>query len=45
MKDLKQEIIKFNYDKNFDFNNFFISKSNKHIFDLLDKWPKWEKNF
>ena len=23
----------------------FISESNKHIFDLLNNWPKWEKNF
>ena len=45
MNDLKQEIIKFNYDENLGYNDFYLSKSNKHIFDLLDKWPKWEKNF
>ena len=45
MKDMNQEIIKFNYDGNFKEDDFYVSKSNKQIFDLLKKWPKWEKNF
>ena len=45
MKDINQEIIKFNYDGNFKEDDFYVSKSNKQIFDLLNKWPKWEKNF
>ena len=45
MKDLDQQIIKFNYDKNFKDDDFFVSKSNQHIINLLNKWPKWEKNF
>ena len=45
MKDLNQEIIKFDYDQNFGNDDFYISKSNKHIFDFLNHWPKWEKNF
>ena len=45
MKDINQQIIKFNHDTNLSKENFFISKSNKHIFDFLNKWPKWEKNF
>ena len=45
MRDLNQEIIKFNYEQNFRDDDFYVSKSNKHIFDLLNKWPKWEKNF
>ena len=45
MKDLNQSIIKFGYEENFKDQDFFISKSNKHIFNLLDVWPKWEKNF
>ena len=45
MKDMDQEIIKFNYDGNFKEDDFYVSKSNKQIFDLLNKWPKWEKNF
>ena len=45
MRDLNQEIIKFDYGQNFTDDDFYVSKSNKHIFDLLIKWPKWEKNF
>ena len=45
MRDLNQEIIKFDYDKNFRDDDFYVSKSNKHVYDLLNKWPKWEKNF
>ncbi len=45
MKDLNQEIIKFNFDENFDKNDFYVSKSNKHIYNLIHIWPKWEKNF
>ena len=45
MKDLNQEIIKFDYSQNFTDDDFYVSKSNKHVFDLLNKWPKWEKNF
>ena len=45
MKDLNQSIIKFNYDQNFTDDDFYVSNSNKHIFLLLNKWPKWEKNF
>ena len=45
MKDLNQTIIKFGYEENFKDQDFFISNSNKHIFNLLDAWPKWEKNF
>ena len=45
MKYIGQEIIKFNYDGNFKEDDFYVSKSNKQIFDLLNKWPKWEKNF
>ena len=45
MKDLNQEIIKFDYEQNFKDDDFYVSKSNKHIFDLLNQWPRWEKNF
>ncbi len=45
MKDMNQEILKFNYEKNFTNDDFYITKSNKHIIDLLDTWPRWEKNF
>ena len=45
MRDLNQQIIKFDFEQNFKDEDFYVSNSNKHIFDLLNKWPKWEKNF
>ena len=45
MKDLNQQIIKFDYDQNFKDADFYVSKNNEHIFNLFNKWPKWEKNF
>ena len=45
MRDLDQTIIEFNYDKNFKNDDFYLSKSNKHVFDFLNIWPKWERNF
>ena len=45
VRDIDQQLIEFNFEKNFRHNDFFVSKSNKHIFNLLNSWPNWEKNF
>jgi len=45
MRDLSQKVINFGYDQNFNYEDFYVSKSNQHILKLFDKWPKWEKNF
>ena len=45
MTNLNQLIIKFDYEQNFKDDDFYVSSSNRHIFNLLNKWPKWEKNF
>ena len=45
MKNYNQQIIKFDYHQNFKDDDFYVSISNEHIFDLLNEWPKWEKNF
>ncbi len=45
MKNLNQQILKFNYNQNFTDDDFYVSKSNEHVFDFLNKWPLWEKNF
>ena len=45
MKNLNQLIIKFDYEQNFKDDDFYVSDSNKHIFTLLNQWPRWEKNF
>ena len=45
MKDLNQQILSFNYEQNFKYQDFYVSKSNEYSFKLLNSWPKWEKNF
>ena len=45
MKELDQQLIKFEHKENFEYEDFYVSSSNKHIFELFNKWPKWEKNF
>jgi chromosomal replication initiation ATPase DnaA len=45
MNNLNQLIINFDYEQNFTDDDFYVSSSNNHIFSLLNKWPKWEKNF
>ena len=44
MKDLNQLLLKFNQKQNFNYDDFFVSKSNFFAFELIEKWPKWEKN-
>ena len=45
MNDFKQQIIKFDYNKNFNYEDFYISKCNEHVMSYLEMWPQWEKNF
>ena len=45
MRDINQKIIKFNYEKNLKSDDFFTSTSNKHVYNFLNSWPNWEKNF
>ena len=45
MTNLNQLIINFDYEQNFKDDDFYVSNSNKHVFTLINKWPKWEKNF
>ena len=44
MKDLNQLLLNFNYNQNFNYDDFFVSKSNYFAFELIEKWPYWEKN-
>ncbi len=44
MKDLNQLLLNFNFKKNFNYDDFYVSKSNFYAFEILEKWPKWEKN-
>ena len=43
MSDLNQLLLKFDYEQNFNDDDFYVSKSNKHVLEILNRWPKWEK--
>ena len=44
MKNLSQLLLNFKNNKNFNYDDFYVSKSNYFAFQLIEKWPKWEKN-
>ena len=43
IRDLRQEIFKFEQLSNFDKNDFFVSECNYFAFNLIKSWPNWEK--
>ena len=45
MKTLNQLLLDFDYNQNFKDDDFYVSKSNFYSFELINKWPNWEKNF
>jgi|TARA_B100001059_G_scaffold145927_1_gene145866 chromosomal replication initiation ATPase DnaA len=45
MKSLNQLLLDFDYEQNFRDDDFYVGKSNFYTFELIHKWPKWEKNF
>ena len=45
MKSLNQLLLDFDYEQNFKDEDFYVGKSNFYTFELINKWPKWEKNF
>ena len=45
MRDLNQLLLNFEYKQNFKDEDFYVSKSNYFAFNLINSWPKWEKNF
>ena len=45
MKNLNQLLLEFDYKHNFKEDDFYVSESNFYTYELLNKWPKWEKNF
>jgi chromosomal replication initiation ATPase DnaA len=44
MKSLNQLLLDFDYEQNFRDDDFYVGKSNFYPFELINKWPKWEKN-
>ena len=45
MKSLNQMLLDFDYEQNFKDDDFYVGKSNFYPFELINKWPRWEKNF
>ena len=45
MKSLNQLLLDFDYKQNFREDDFYVGKSNFYPFELINNWPKWEKNF
>jgi len=45
MKSLNQLLLDFDYEQNFRDDDFYVGKSNFYPFEIINKWPKWEKNF
>ena len=43
MKELNQLLLEFDIKKNFNDHDYYVSDSNYFAFNLIDKWPKWEK--
>ena len=44
MKNLNQLLLNFKHKQNFNYSDFYVSKSNYYAFQLIEKWPRWEKN-
>ena len=44
MSNLNQKLLKFELEQNFAYDDFFVSKCNYFAFNLIESWPKWEKN-
>jgi len=43
IKDLRQQLFDFKFNKSLNANDFFVSESNFYAYNLLLSWPKWEK--
>ena len=43
MNELNQLLLDFDLKKNFNDYDYYVSKSNFFAFNIVDKWPKWEK--
>ena len=45
MNNLNQLILNFNYDQNFKNLDFYVSKSNMNVFNLINNWSKKNEKF
>ena len=44
MRDLNQLLLKFDLKQNYKNEDFYVNKSNFYAFNLIESWPRWEKN-
>jgi chromosomal replication initiation ATPase DnaA len=44
MKNLNQLLLQFDLKQNYKSEDFYVNKSNFFAFNIIEKWPKWEKN-
>ena len=45
MNYLNQLLLDFKHKENFKDEDFYVSNCNYYAFELINSWPKWEKNF
>ncbi len=43
MSELNQLLLDFDYKTNFNEHDFYLSKSNSNAFNLINRWPDWDK--
>ena len=43
MSELNQLLLDFDYKTNFSEHDFYLSKSNSNAFNLINRWPDWDK--
>ena len=43
MSELNQLLLDFHYKTNFNEHDFYLSKSNSNAFNLIYRWPNWDK--
>ena len=43
VKDLRQQLFNFKFEKSLNKNDFFVSESNFYVYNLLMSWPNWDR--
>ena len=43
MSELNQLLLELDYKTNFNEHDFYLSKSNSNAFNLINRWPDWDK--
>ena len=43
MSELNQLLLELDYKITFNEHDFYLSKSNSNAFNIINRWPKWNK--